>query len=170
MHLAYIKILDEIVEGCVKNDRLSQKRLYERFYGRMMGVCMRYASGRDQAAEMLNIGFFKVFDTIHTFKKKEGSNIEAWIYRVMVNTAIDQLRSEARHQHQDIGPTVYTEYDSNVISDMALEEIMALINRLSPAYRTVFNLYVIEGYIIRRSANCWEYLMALRSQIWQKHE
>lgn len=146
MQLSYIKMLDEIVEGCVKNDRLSQKRLYERFYGKMMAVCMRYASGRDQATEMLNVGFFKVFDTIESYKKKEGSNIEAWIYRVMVNTAIDHLRSEARHQHQDIGHTVYAEHSGDVISDMAVEEIMALINRLSPAYRAVFNLYVVEGY------------------------
>lgn len=146
MQLAYHKVLDEIIEGCLKNDRLSQKQLYERLYGRMMGVCMRYANDREQATEMLNTGFFKVFNTIGTFKKKGEANIEAWIYRIMVNTAIDFIRRDARHQHQEIGNSVYVADSGDVISTISTEEIMAMVNKLSPAYRAVFNLYVVEGY------------------------
>src|SRR5690606_28369915 len=127
------------------NERLAQKHLYERFYGRMMGVCMRYSSHREQATEILNMGFFKVFKTIETFAKN-GGNLEAWIYRIMVNTAIDYLRAELRHRHDDIDKTAFIEDHSDIIADMNATQIMELVNRLTPAYRTVFNLYVVEGY------------------------
>ncbi len=136
---------EELIKGCIKNERLAQKRLYERFFGKMMSVCMRYASHREQATEILNMGFLKVFDSIKKFADK-GGNLESWIYRIMVNTAIDYLRSEIRHQHSDIEKTVYAEDTGDVISDLAAEQIFEMINQLSPAYRAVFNLYVVEGY------------------------
>ena len=145
MQLVFSKMEEELIKGYIKNDRLAQKRLYERYYGKMMGVCMRYSSHREQATEMLNLGFFKVFNTMESFAKR-GGNLEAWIYRIMVNTAIDYLRSEIRHQHSDIEKTVYAEDTSDVISDMAAEQILELVNKLTPAYRAVFNLYVVEGY------------------------
>lgn len=145
MKLAFSVVENDIIKGCVENNRLAQKRLYERFYGKMMGVCMRYASHKEQATEMVNIGFFKVFKTIETFAQK-GGNLEAWIYRIMVNTAIDYLRAEMRHKHDDIEKTVYVEDTADVIADLGVEHIMAMINQLTPGYRTVFNLYVIEGY------------------------
>lgn len=145
MKVAFSMLEEELVKGCVDNDRLAQKRLYERYYGKMMGVCMRYANGRDQAGEIVNMGFFKVFKTIETFAKK-GGNLEAWIYRIMVNTAIDYLRAELRHQHGDIEKTVYVEDTSDVIADLAAGQILEMVHRLTPAYRAVFNLYVIEGY------------------------
>ena len=97
---------EELIRGCIENERLAQKRLYERHFSKMMSVCMRFASHREQATEMLNIGFLKVFKTIESFGKK-GGNLEGWIYRIMVNTAIDYLRSEIRHQHLDMERTVY---------------------------------------------------------------
>jgi len=145
MHISFSKVEEELIRGCVKNERLAQKQLYERFYGKMMGVCMRYATNRAQAIEMLNLGFFKVFKTIESFSKR-GGNLEGWIYRIMVNTAIDYLRSEIRHASTGLERTVYAEDSTNVISDMSAEEIMELINQLTPAYRAVFNLYVVEGY------------------------
>lgn len=145
MKVAFSVIEEELIKGCMKNDRLAQKRLYERFYGKMMGVCMRYSSHREQATEILNLGYFKVFKTIESFAEK-GGNLEAWIYRIMVNTAIDYLRAEVRHQHSDLEKTVYVEDTSDVISDMSAAQIMELVNRLTPGYRAVFNLYVVEGY------------------------
>ena len=145
MEIAFSVIEEELIKGCIKNDRLAQKRLYERFYGKMFGVCMRYSSHREQATEIMNLAFFKVFKTLESFAEK-GGNLEAWIYRIMVNTAIDYLRAELRHQHSDIEKTVYVEDTSDVISDMTAEDIMRMVNKLTPAYRTVFNLYVIEGY------------------------
>lgn len=145
MQIIFSVTEQELINGCVKQERLAQKRLYERYYGKMMGVCMRYASHKEQATEILNIGFFKVFDSIKKFADK-GGNIESWIYRIMVNTAIDYLRSEIRHRHSDEEKTIYVEDTSNVLSDLAAEQILELVNQLSPAYRTVFNLYVVEGY------------------------
>jgi RNA polymerase sigma-70 factor (ECF subfamily) len=145
MEVAFSKVEEELIKGCVKNDRLAQKRLYERYYSKMLGVCMRYASHKEQGIEILNLGFFKVFKTIEGFSKK-GGNLEGWIYRIMVNTAIDYLRSEIRHQHSDIDKTVYVEDTADVISDMSAEQILELVNRLTPAYRAVFNLYVVEGF------------------------
>lgn len=145
MEIAFSVIEEELIKGCIKNERLAQKRLYERFYGKMFGVCMRYSSHREQATEIMNLAFFKVFKTMESFAEK-GGNLEAWIYRIMVNTAIDYLRAEVRHQHSDIEKTVYVEDTSDVISDMSVEDIMRMVNKLTPAYRTVFNLYVVEGY------------------------
>ena len=145
MKIVFSVTEEDLIKGCVKNERLAQKRLYERFFGKMMGVCMRYSSHREQATEIMNTGFFKVFKTIEGFSKK-GGNLEAWIYRIMVNTAIDYLRSEIRHQHTDIEKSVYAEDSSDVISDLSAEQILEMVNQLTPAYRAVFNLYVVEGY------------------------
>ena len=145
MKLIFSVTEEELIKGCIKNERLAQKRLYERYYGKMMGVCMRYASHREQATEMLNLGFLKVFNSIPKYAEK-GSNLEAWMYRIMVNTAIDYLRAEIRHQHADIEKSVYVEDTADVLANLAAEQIMAMINELTPAYRAVFNLYVIEGY------------------------
>jgi RNA polymerase sigma-70 factor (ECF subfamily) len=145
MKVVFSVVEKELIQGCVDNDRLAQKRLYERYYGKMMVVCMRYASGKDQATEMLNTGFFKVFKTIESFAQK-GGNLEAWIYRIMVNTSIDFLRSEIRHRHDDIEKTVYAEDTTDVVAQLNAEQIIEMVHSLTPAYRTVFNLYVIEGY------------------------
>jgi len=94
---------------------------------------------------MLNMAFFKVFKTLEKFQKN-GGNLEAWIYRIMVNTAIDYLRTEMRHHHSDLDNTIYLQDTGNVISDISAEQILELVNELTPAYRAVFNLYVVEGY------------------------
>lgn len=135
----------DIIEGCLKENRLAQKRLYEHFFGKMMGVCMRYASHREQATEMLNIGFYKVFKSIEKFTQ-QGVSIEAWIYRIMVNTCLDYLRSEIKHRHDDIEIIQAETFSEDALSTMSFDEIIKLINKLPPAYRAVFNLYAVEGY------------------------
>ncbi len=145
MLVAFSKVEEELIKGCIKNDRLAQQCLYQRYYGKMMGVCMRYSSHKEQATEILNLAFFKVFKTIGGFNNKNG-NLEGWIYRIMVNTAIDFIRSEIRHQHSDIDKSVYAEDSSDIIAELSAEHILELVNKLTPAYKAVFNLYVIEGY------------------------
>ena len=145
MKIVFSMTEEELIRGCANNERLAQKRLYERCYSKMFGVCMRYAAGKDMATEILNLGFLKVFENIREFQKK-GGNLEGWIYRIMVNTAIDFLRSEMRHMHSEIEKSVYAEDDSNVIAAMGAEQILQMVNELTPAYRAVFNLYVVEGY------------------------
>jgi RNA polymerase sigma-70 factor (ECF subfamily) len=139
-------MVHELVKGCRNNERLAQKRLYEMFYGRMMGVCLRYASNREEAAEILNKGFLKVFTTIKQYEPGRG-RLDSWIYKIIMNTAIDHFRSEVRHR-SNIVEMDYS-YDgadaTDVIEHISAEEIITLIRKLTPAYRTVFNMYVMEG-------------------------
>lgn len=142
----------DIIKGCLKNDRACQKALYEQFYSKMLGVCLRYCRDRDEAKDVLHEGFMKVFNGLKNFSG--NGSFEGWIRRIMVNTSIDHLRKNK--QNYLIVSTVYAnERASNLadeISDDDLavvidkEEILRAIQELTPAYRTVFNLYVIEEY------------------------
>ncbi|MCC7301895.1 MAG: RNA polymerase sigma factor [Bacteroidia bacterium] len=145
----------DIIKGCVRNDRLSQKALYERFYGKMISVCLRYAKDRDEAQDMLHEGFMKVFGNIKNFGSK--GSFEGWVRRIMVNCCIDHLRKNK--QQYLIVNTVIAESAARTspdeVSDEELadliskEEVMKAVQNLSPAYRTIFNLYVIEEYTHR---------------------
>jgi RNA polymerase sigma-70 factor (ECF subfamily) len=137
---------DELVRRCVKGDPIAQKALYQQFARKMMSICMRYANDRDQAKDMLQDGFVKVFQKIEHYRG-EGP-LGGWIARTMVNTALDHIRrnkpydhsvdlTEAEHLHQE---------DATVLASMSTEELMGLIQALPPGYRTVFNLFAIEGY------------------------
>jgi RNA polymerase sigma factor (sigma-70 family) len=148
----------DIIKGCIRNDRLCQKALYERFYGKMMGVCMRYAKDRDEAADMLHEGFMKVFDNIRNFGHK--GSFEGWVRRIMANCCIDHLRKN-RHQYlivdtvlaTNAAKTVEEEVSDDELADLIGEkEIMQAVQQLTPAYRTIFNLYVIEEYTHREIA------------------
>ncbi len=142
----------EIIKGCLKNDRASQKALYEHFYNRMLGVCMRYARDSDEAKDILNEAFLKVFNSLKTFASK--GSFEGWVKRVIVNSAIDHLRKN-RQQYLIVN-TVYANGmarnmeeetdDDELLSRVSKEEIMKAVQKLSPAYRAVFNLFVMEEY------------------------
>jgi RNA polymerase sigma-70 factor (ECF subfamily) len=142
----------EIIKGCLKNDRKCQKALYEKFYGKMMGACMRYAKNRDDAKDILHEGFMKVFDNLHKFGNK--GSFEGWVRRIMVNTAIDHIRKN-KHEYL-IVDTVYADKmakqmtddvdENELMSSVNQQEVIKAIQQLSPAYRAVFNLYVIEEY------------------------
>ncbi|HXH19800.1 MAG TPA: RNA polymerase sigma factor [Chitinophagales bacterium] len=136
----------ELVRGCQKNNRLAQKQLYEKFYGRMMAVCLRYAANRDEAAEILNKGFLKVFTTIKNYEPERG-RLDSWIYKIMLNTAIDHFRAEFRHRNNivEMEHAFYVGDQTDVLYQISADEIIDLIQKLSPAYRTVFNMYVLEG-------------------------
>ncbi|CAN5176981.1 sigma-70 family RNA polymerase sigma factor [soil metagenome] len=138
---------EEIIRGCIEGKRAAQNKLYEHYHGRMLGVCLRYAGSKDEAKEIMNIGFLKVFQTINRFEDGLG-NIDAWIYRVMVNTSIDYYRKELKHRYQDDVDNHYHIQDesADAISEMSMDELIKLVQTLSPAYRTVFNLYVIDGF------------------------
>lgn len=136
---------DEIVEGCLNGGRKYQKLLYERFYGSMMAVCLRYTQDREEARDVMHEGFMKVFNNLHKFQK--GTNLGAWIRRIMINTSIDHYRKTAKRPNLvEINQAVHETDMQDVVSDMSAKEILKLVQKLSPAYRMVFNLYVVEGY------------------------
>lgn len=138
-----------LVEACRRQDRKAQEFLYKKFYGKMMGLCLRYARDRDEAAEILNRGFFKVFKSIEQYDSAKGK-LEAWIYRIVMYSAIDHYRTRIKPERKSTIEDL-TESDSRYQSESAIdrlsaEEILKLVQKLSPAYRTVFSLYVLEGF------------------------
>jgi len=135
----------DFIQACVARDRWAQRKLYEDYYGPLMGVCLRYANNQDDALDILHDGYIKIFR--HIGKYQPGTSLIAWMRRIMVNTAIDYYRKRSRRRTEDIDSAQGIQsYDPDVISKLSTADILACIQRLSPAYRSVFNLYVIEGY------------------------
>lgn len=136
----------ELVHGCTHGDPAAQKALYQLFARKMMSICMRYASNRDQAQDILQDGFVKVFQKIDHFRG--DGPLGGWIARTMVNTALDNIRRNKPYDHSiDLTEAEYLhQEDEHVLSGMSADELMGLIQNLPTGYRTVFNLFAIEGY------------------------
>lgn len=136
---------NDLITACIRQEKWAQKLMYEEYYGKMMGVCLRYANNQDDALDILHEGFIKVFQHIH--KYQPGTSLAAWIRRIMVNTAIDFYRKNIRRRTEDIDQAGHIDNaDADAISQCNEREILKAVQVLSPAYRAVFNLYVIEGY------------------------
>lgn len=139
------KDLTALIEGCLKQERDSQKRLYQLFYGYAMSICLRYSRTKEEAVEILNDGFMKVFTKID--KYDPNRSFKGWIRRILINTAVDAYRQNHKHYFaEDISVLEHEVVVGNVLDQMSYEMLIQLIQELSPAYRTVFNLYVIDGY------------------------
>jgi RNA polymerase sigma factor (sigma-70 family) len=138
--------LQQLIEDCIQQDRKSQKMLYKAFYGFAMGICLRYANNRYEATEIMNQGFLKVFTNLHRYD--DGRPFKAWMGKIMMNTSIDYYRSNLRMAYTDDLEKAEHVYDNNELPDkrIAYNELIAMIQQLPQAYRTVFNLYAIEGY------------------------
>jgi RNA polymerase sigma factor (sigma-70 family) len=143
-----LKTLPELLEGCLKNDRKCQELLYKQFYGYAMGVCMRYVPNREEALEVVNDGFLKIFQKVQMYDAEKPFKI--WLRRIMINTALDHYRQNVKFQHNtdlSVAENTIAAADSdNIYSTLAHEDLIELIQQLTPSYRTVFNLYVIDGY------------------------
>jgi RNA polymerase sigma factor (sigma-70 family) len=148
------KAFNELIEGCLKGERRAQQRVYEVFYGKMMTVCLRYTKNTDQAKDILQDGFIKVFQSMDKFN--QAGSFEGWIRRIMVNTAIDHFR-RTKNSYLLLGEERSIEDfgdqdEEDVLADDGPEEEMDVkpadvinaMQKLTPAYRTVFNLYVFE--------------------------
>ncbi|HEX4887842.1 MAG TPA: RNA polymerase sigma factor [Luteibaculaceae bacterium] len=143
--------LEQIIEGCARNDRKSQQLLHKKYYRRFMAICLRYTTNFDQAEDILQNSFIKIFNNIEKYKF-EGS-FDGWMKRIVVNTAIDYYRGRKndfmlmpeengleRLELVDDDPDEETEYPYSPA------QVMEALQELTPAYKTVFNLYVIEDY------------------------
>lgn len=143
-----LKTLPELLEGCLQNDRKCQELLYKQFYGYAMGVCMRYVPNREEAVEVVNDGFLKIFQKVQKYDAEKPFKI--WLRRIMINTALDHYRQNIKYQNNtDLTAaenTIAATDTDNVYNSLAHEDLIELIQQLTPAYRTVFNLYVIDGY------------------------
>lgn len=135
----------QIIEGCIKNDRTAQQRLYNMLSAKMFAVCLRYANEYNSAQDLLQEGFIKVFKNIEKFRG-EGS-FEGWVRRIFVNTAIEHYRKQVNmYAITDTDTKAYEYFDNNALESLKREDIVKTIQKLSDGYRTVFNLYVVEGY------------------------
>jgi RNA polymerase sigma factor (sigma-70 family) len=136
----------KLVKQCMKGDRKAQLMLYEQFAEAMLAVCYRYTKSRQDAEDVLQEGFVKVFTRMHQFKF--DGELAGWIRRIMVNTAINYLKKNSKYQSE----MVFTDAVMHPVSTdepevrMNAKEIAALIRQLPTGYQTIFNLYAVEGY------------------------
>ncbi len=136
----------KLIEACKNNDASAQKLLYETFARKMMSVCLRYADNREMAEDFLQEGFIKVFSSIRSYSY-EGS-FEGWMRRVFVNTALESLRKNDLLRNgvdlDSLDPQ--QEADYSAVDKISADELMELIAQLPPGFRTVFNMFAVEGY------------------------
>ena len=135
-----------LLEGCKKNDRESQRLLYQHYYAYAMSVCLRYCRSLDEAKEIVNDGFMKVFQKLDQHETE--SSFKGWLRKIMINSAIDHYRKESKHYNhvEAAADKVFEPNVSTVLDDISYAELIGMIQHLSPGYRAVFNLHVIDGY------------------------
>jgi RNA polymerase sigma factor (sigma-70 family) len=147
LHLRITNVdeLVAVISDCAKGKPQAQEKLYKLFSRKLLGVCMRYAKNRDEAEDMLHDGFIKIFGNIHQFGF-QGS-FEGWMRRIMVNTALEKFRKvKPVSRIDDVVETADDVSFDVTAGAIDAQELLNLIQALSPQYRLVFNLYAIEGY------------------------
>ncbi len=151
-HLYLTDNLKDIITGCIAGNRSCQSDLYTLFSPKMIIVCLRYSKNLEEAEEILQDGFIRVFKFISQFKN-EGS-FEGWVRKIMVNCALQKLRSQVNlrpvvslnaAEHEESS-------EENITATISGKEMLQMVQALSPAYRMVFNLYYFEGYKHREIA------------------
>ncbi len=137
--------IKDVLSRCISGDRASHEMLYRHFSPKMFGLCLRYSDNYHNAEDILQEGFIKVFNKLDRFRG-DGS-FEGWMKRIFVNTAIEYYRKSLKHTHT-IEPEDHISggVNATVISKLAAEELINLIQKLPSGYRTIFNMYAIEGY------------------------
>lgn len=144
--------LEDIIHGCIDANRGSQKEFYQLFYGFSMSICMRYCQEDYEAMEVVNDGFLKIFKKIHAFTPRYNNyeaSLKGWIKVIMINTSIDHFRKVSKNyfilpiqdDHFELARA-----EESVIDKMTHAEILRIVQKLSPAYKAVFNLFVIDGF------------------------
>jgi RNA polymerase sigma factor (sigma-70 family) len=139
-------ISESTIEGCLKEDRKAQKRVYETYFPLMLAIVRRYIKDEEEALDVLNQGFIKIFKKIEQYHV--GNSFEGWCKRIIINTALDHLRSNKRYKDvfsfEAIMPT-YQVYNDG-LNNMSMQELMTIIDSVSPVSKVVFNMFVIDGY------------------------
>lgn len=135
----------ELISRCLKNDAAAQKEMYQQFAGTMYTICLRYAQHQEEAKDFLQDGFVKAFKALHTFSFK--GSFEGWLKRIFVNNALEEIRKKGRLVLTETLPdTKIIEDEWRMGSKMNMQHILNCISTLPDGYRTIFNMYVIDGY------------------------
>jgi RNA polymerase sigma factor (sigma-70 family) len=146
--------LEEIIEGCVKGKKIAQDRLYKKFSGLIFGICLRYTKNRMEAQDVMQDVFVKIYNNIQTYHH-DGS-FEGWLRRIAVNTSITNYRKNQKHAYQeDINDVMRVKDEPVAVEDLeyTAEEMMTCIQKLPHGYKTVFSMYVIEGFMHKEIAD-----------------
>ena len=136
----------DIINGCKIGDRKAQEQLYKNYYRAMVSLCLRYTKNEEDAVEVLNTGFLKVFKNIQRYGPEQAS-LYTWIRTIVINSCLDFIK--ARHtieQHQQLEEAIDVHIPAEVVDKIKTTELLQLVRQLPPATQAVFNLYVIEGY------------------------
>lgn len=138
--------IQKILEGCKKGDRKAQEQLYRNYYRAMTAICLRYTKNENDALEVLNTGFYKVYKNIDRYDAVKAS-LYTWIRTIIINSCLDFIRSEQSFKGAgELEQAAHIHVPPAVVSKMSSVEILTLVRKLPPATQAVFNLYVIEGY------------------------
>jgi RNA polymerase sigma factor (sigma-70 family) len=136
---------NRLLENCIAGNRKSQKELYDLYSPKMFSVCLRYAKNQMDAEDILQDGFVKLFNNLHKFRG-EGS-FDGWVRRIFVNTAIEHIRRKNLNTTVGEGlENTVVDKHSNALDNLFEKDILRTANTLSDGYRTVFNMYAVEGY------------------------
>ncbi len=143
---------DELRQGCLEGNRLAQKYLYQRYYGQYMGIPLRYLNNREDALGVLNQAFLKIFNSLESYKG--DGPLAAWMGKIVLHTTLDHVRSQKTYRQKIQFPTEPEEQpiQNEALSNLVAEELLALLHKLPDTTRTVFSLYVIDGYKHREIA------------------
>lgn len=134
----------DLINGCMSGDRRMQKLLYDQYSSKMYAVCVRYMGNGDDAQDILQEGFIKVFRNLEKFRG-DGS-FEGWIRRIFVNTAIEQIRKKKTDLSLTEKEEIIELKTATAIDNMSEKDLLQIVSELSPGYRTIFNMYVVEGF------------------------
>ena len=152
MNLLSAKELNDLIRGCTLNERESQKKIYNSFYRYGMSICDRYTERKEDAIEIFNDSFLKVFKEIHRYTPSysdEINSFKGWIRKILIYTAIDHCRKNNKHYFTaEIETTlIYLPgREESAFDRISYDEIIRAIQHLSPGYRTVLNLFIIDGF------------------------
>lgn len=169
-----------LIAGCKAGERTAQEAMYKRYYGKMMAMCQRYIGNRDDAMEVLNMGFLKVFRSLEGYEA--SGSFDGWVYRIIYNSVIDYLRSKVKAvKTVEIDDAELHLVDASAIQQLYVDDLLKLLDCLPESTRIVFNMFALEGYRheeiadmlgISTGTSKWHVNQAreiLKQQITQKH-
>ena len=142
----------ELIKACIRQDRRGQQLLYQRYYGKLLGICMRYTGHKEEATDVLNRAFFKIFKKLDQYEST--GPFGGWLSKIVFHTAIDYVRTQAKYREvMDYNSEKEMEINPAVIDQLYAEDLYKSIQELPIHARTVFSLYVVDGYKHREIAD-----------------
>ncbi|MEM7372916.1 MAG: sigma-70 family RNA polymerase sigma factor [Bacteroidota bacterium] len=145
MRVSLTSDIQPLIQACQEGQRDARASLYRQFYNYAMSICLRYSKDREEAKEIVNDGFLKIFAKLDKYDHRKS--FQGWLRRIMINASIDFYRRNQKHYHQaDLEAAKHMGVEAHGLSSLTQQEIMDAVQKLPPSYRMVFNLFVVEGY------------------------